>query len=401
MSKPPTPVNQAFLVGPTLYLRLAEPEDASTAAIWRTQPFPAPAEVVKEQLEEMLAGDPEELEADQLFLICRRKDDRPVGSLHVEMDDWRFADVNFSIDRLAPAAERDAVMAEAVDILLPWLIEERHLMSVLVFVAGHHPETRRRIEALGGREQFVHRELCLFDGQRQDMTGYQVYNPVWVEKIGMPPAPVMGPVEREIRSPARPPVKLGIEDRPPEAIVVGERLYLRPVRPEEGKLVARWTREETEVYYPEGRLLFNAHTFAEAHKSMAKKEPPTYLRFAIVLRETDEMIGCNGLESISWVHRYAETETEIYRPEHRNAGYGSEAKHLLLEYAFDRIGLHAVISYVAETNPRSANALRKQGYRDAGTVEWDSFCASGLCKYFTFDYLASEWRAARDRQQST
>lgn len=107
------------------------------------------------------------------------------------------------------------------------------------------------------------------------------------------------------------------------------------------------------------------------------------------------MIGCNGLDNISWVHRCAETETEIFRPEHRNAGFGTEAKHLLLEYGFERLGLHMVFSYVAETNPRSAQALKKQGYRQAGSIAWDAFCATGLCQDFGFDLLAEEWRAAR------
>ena len=92
----------------------------------------------------------------------------------------------------------------------------------------------------------------------------------------------------------------------------------------------------------------------------------------------------------------AETATELYRPEHRGSGIGTEAKHLLLEYAFDRLDMHMIHSYVSHTNPRSAAALRKQGYRDAGSLAWTSLGPKGMNGEWVFDLLASEWRAARN-----
>jgi RimJ/RimL family protein N-acetyltransferase len=178
--------------------------------------------------------------------------------------------------------------------------------------------------------------------------------------------------------------------------MVGERIYLRPFKSDEAAMVEAWSLQETEVVYPEGRALINAYAYGQFHKSMAETEPPERLRFAIALRETGELIGANGLMDINWINRTAETDTDIFRREHRNAGYGTEAKHLVLEYAFERLGLHAIYAYVAETNARSAAALRKQGYRDAGYAAWESFAPDGLCGGWLFDLLADEWRAARD-----
>ena len=91
----------------------------------------------------------------------------------------------------------------------------------------------------------------------------------------------------------------------------------------------------------------------------------------------------------------AETETELYLPEFRGKGYGTEAKHLLLEYAFDRLGLHMVYSWVSEFNARSAAALRKQGYREAGYFAWSDLYQGNFTGGWYFDLLAAEWRAAR------
>jgi RimJ/RimL family protein N-acetyltransferase len=68
----------------------------------------------------------------------------------------------------------------------------------------------------------------------------------------------------------------------------------------------------------------------------------------------------------------------------------------LLEYAFERLGLHMIWSWVKERNPRSQAALRKQGYRDAGVLHWIGYGPNGFEDARMFDLLADEWRAARD-----
>lgn len=385
-----------FLSGPTLYLRLVEPEDARTAMIWRETPFPAPTGVVEDDLRTLLEQDPDILEANLLLLMCRREDDVPVGSVRVLFDDWRFGHVTFTPDRLAPVGMQSDAVAETLGILLPFLLFERNMMVVGFELRDDWAAAMAHVIERGGREQFRQRERYLVDGRRVDARYFQVFNPVWVEKLGPSPPPIFGSAEQPARVPIIRPVVSEADGRPPEAMVVGERLYLRPIRVDDGHLIARWSREESEIFYPEGRVLIHAHTFGAFHRRLAMVEYPSWIRFAIALRKTDELIGCTGLDHISWVHRTAETETEIFRPEHRSAGFGTEAKQLLLAYGFDRIGLHMVYSFVAEGNQRSAQALRKQGYRDAGRLAWESFCKTGVCDYLAFDLLAEEWRAARD-----
>ncbi len=388
--------NQQFLVGPSLYLRPVDLDDASTAAIWRPKPFPAPVEAVQDELKQRLEIDSEEELANQLLLICRRDNDMPVGSLTLDMDGWRLVDVDLHLDPLVSEEWKSSITAEVIGFLVPWLLEERNLMAVSVSDLANRPVVEAKVQELSGRIAAHHREKFLIDGARRDRYYYQFFNPIWIEKLGFPDPPAFGPVDRHVTAPARPSLKLASEHRPDTALVVGERLYLRPFEPEEGKLVAQWSLEDTEISYPEGRLILTAHTYGHKHKEMASKEIPSWIRFAVVLRETNELIGCNGLESVDWVHRTAETETELFRPIHRNAGYGTEAKHLLLEYAFEHLGLHMIYSYVSAKNPRSGFALKKQGYREAGRFDWDTFSSDGLSGFWTFDLLASEWRAARD-----
>jgi RimJ/RimL family protein N-acetyltransferase len=108
------------------------------------------------------------------------------------------------------------------------------------------------------------------------------------------------------------------------------------------------------------------------------------------------LIGETGLYSIDWIARTAESGSWLYCAADRGKGYGTEAKLLLLEYAFERLGLNMIWAWVKERNARSQAALRKQGYRDAGRFTWSGYGPDGFGNARMFDLLATEWRSARD-----
>lgn len=234
----PLSAQQTYLVGPSLYLRLVELEDAPTAAIWRQEPFPAPVEVVEDKLRERFEVDPGEMEVNSFFLICRRSDDLPVGSVEVDIDGWRSAFVRFSPDHLATSEVQSEIVAEVIGFLAPFLLYERNLMMVVVRLIDRWESAATAILELGGREQMRFRERLFLEGRREDIVTFQLFNQLWVEKLGLPEPPVFGPVERRVQSPAALPVRMPVDERPAEAIVAGERLYLRAVRPDEGPLVS-------------------------------------------------------------------------------------------------------------------------------------------------------------------
>lgn len=385
---------QAFLIGSTLYLRPIERADAATAPIWDPSPWPAPVEVVEKRIEEWAGDDIEAQMQKHRVLICRRADDRPVGSLVFDTFQGRETALGIRYDPNRSIDEWAAIWSEVMRVVVPWLIEERNMMIVLPTFWGDHPLVDETAAALGMRRNFRIREALVYQGERIDWIGYEALHPGWVRRLGMPRGMEEGPVERDIRSPA--PLAWPDHGEPPtNAIIAGDRLYLRPLEPDDATQVSQWMLEDTEISYPEGRFPQSPVTLGQSISESSKADPPSWPRFGIALRESDELIGANGLEDLDLLRGTAWTETEIWRPEHRSQGYGTEAKHLLLEYAFEWLGLHVVMSWVSEYNTRSAAALRKQGYRDAGYYAWSDFYKDGFTGGFVFDYLASEWRAAR------
>lgn len=383
---------QTFLVGETIYLRGVEIADAKATPRWRSSPFPLPAEVAEEQLKKEVPD--QGRDRTQQLVALRVADDRPVGSVMIGYWHSSTAWIHdlYADPLLGDAA--GAVRAEILRVLVPWLLLERDKMAVFVEFAGGDPAVEEAAVELDMRFGYRLREAIWQDGGWRDEICYQVFHPAWVERLGMPEPAVEGPVEREVRYPA--PLALPtLADVPRTAVMIGERLYLRPIEEEDMASIALWNRQETEIFHDDGRFVRSPISHWHWHKKLAEDDPPEWVRFAIVLRETDELIGANGIADIDWVNRIAETETEIYRQEHRGGGYGSEAKQLLLTYAFERLGLHSVKSFAWSFNTRSAAALRKQGYRDAGQLFWTGLKDGDFAGDVVFDLLASEWRAAR------
>lgn len=184
-------------------------------------------------------------------------------------------------------------------------------------------------------------------------------------------------------------------------LLVGERLYLRPLEVADAEDLARLTTEESETLMERGRIPVSPIGFERWIKEAHERQPPNDVYFAVCLKADDRFIGIVNVKDIDWINRTGETGTGLGPAEIRGQGYGTEAKHLLLEYCFDRLHLHAVWSHVWEPNARSAAALAKQGYRLAGRLKWDEVKGGVYRDALLFDLLRDDWLAARDVWRAT
>lgn len=179
-------------------------------------------------------------------------------------------------------------------------------------------------------------------------------------------------------------------------LVIGPRLYLRPSEKEDGNDLARFQAIEPETFMERGRVPFSPLAFDALIERVYKQQPPEDVWLTACLKTDDVSIGTFQLFDIDWINRSAETGAWIHDPAYRGQGYGTEAKHLLLEYAFDHLHLHVINSYVWEPNTRSAAAVLKQGYRPAGRLKWEDIKHGVHRDALQFDILRDEWVVARD-----
>jgi RimJ/RimL family protein N-acetyltransferase len=179
-------------------------------------------------------------------------------------------------------------------------------------------------------------------------------------------------------------------------VLIGERLYLRALEPPDADVLAQLDAVEEDTFMYRQRLPTSPLEHLAQIQESYRPRPPRGISFAVCLREDDRLLGVVGVGDIDWVHRNGETFSGLGPASIRGHGYGTEAKHLLLEYCFDRIGLHVLRSEVAETNTRSAAALMKQGYRRAGVRKWIDVKGGRYIDEYLFDVTREDWLQARE-----
>jgi RimJ/RimL family protein N-acetyltransferase len=283
-------------------------------------------------------------------------------------------------------------------LLVPWLSGERYSpVVVLATDAGLEP-VAAAAESLGMRPAVQLRDGVWRDGRLHDRVFYEYLSPVWVTRLGDPGPGIAVAGEPVARPKAAAPRRERDQQLPlpPNALIGSQRLALRPMQVDDAETIANLIRREPDASFGHSRFPYSAIAFADWFGEMAEKDPASDVEFAVVLRETGELIGETGLYSTDWIARTAESGSWLYRAADRGHGYGTEAKLLLLEYAFERLGLNMIWAWVKERNPRSQAALRKQGYRDAGRFTWSGYGPDGFENARMFDLLATEWRSVRD-----
>jgi RimJ/RimL family protein N-acetyltransferase len=179
-------------------------------------------------------------------------------------------------------------------------------------------------------------------------------------------------------------------------VMVGDRLYLRAAEAGDADIMAQLDAAETDTFMWRHRVPTSPLEHDRYIAEMYRHQPPRSVIFSVCLTERDQFIGNVAVDSIDWVHRTGETASWIGPAGVRGHGYGTEAKHLLLEYCFDRIHLHVLMSEVDEPNTRSAAALAKQGYRPAGRRRWAEVKDGRYVDALLFDLTRADWLAARD-----
>ena len=392
---------QRFLVGDTIFLRGIEEEDAVRASAWRDSPYPINAERAGEIIKEMT----EKPKPGSRFLVaCRRSDGEPVGSLSLSR--WPGNDMDLPLTLYANPAlpEREAVKAEMLKLFVEWGDSEGELPLVYTEFADDQAELRAMAESLGMRFAAMWREQLWLEGAWRNKLAYAWYNPAWIPRLGEPASGIDYALPVDDASRWRPreyPTYGTLDGAPPtNAVMVGPRVYLRPLEMADAPVMVAGQRREAETFFDEGRLPGSVARMRQHIRDVAKEDPQEWVRFAVCLRETGEIIGSNGIIDIDLVNRTGETESFFHSAAYRGNGYGSEAKQLLLAWAFERLGLHSVHSWVWGPNTRSAAALRKQGYREAGRVFWAGTKNGEYTHAYTFDFLADEWREMTARAAS-
>ncbi len=119
--------------------------------------------------------------------------------------------------------------------------------------------------------------------------------------------------------------------------------------------------------------------------------------FTIRIREGDRLIGKAVVEWIEWTNGNGWLRLGLGAAEDRRKGYGSQALHLLLRFAFAELNLFRVTAMVPEYNEGAVRLFQKFGFAEEIRRRKALNRDGELWDLMAFGLLRSEWesRAAK------
>jgi RimJ/RimL family protein N-acetyltransferase len=122
---------------------------------------------------------------------------------------------------------------------------------------------------------------------------------------------------------------------------------------------------------------------------------PDTLSLAIHVLETGRLIGTCAFSHLDGDNGSALYHITIGERDAWGRGYGTEATDLMLEHAFERLGLHRIGLSVFSFNERAIASYRKSGFVIEGTLRQAIFRDGRFWDEHEMGILADEWRTLR------
>jgi RimJ/RimL family protein N-acetyltransferase len=174
----------------------------------------------------------------------------------------------------------------------------------------------------------------------------------------------------------------------------GRRVLLRHHRYEDLPTVRRWYKDVELARLT--RYSLQPMTDDEVDRFFhGRLLSPTSVAYAIELRDGERLIGLTTFSNLDPDNGSVLFHITIGEPDAWGRGFGTEATGLMLQLAFERIGLHRVGLSVFSFNERAFRSYQKSGFRLEGRAR-EAIARDGeRFDELTMGILADEWLAAR------
>lgn len=182
-------------------------------------------------------------------------------------------------------------------------------------------------------------------------------------------------------------------------LLIGRKTILRPISLTDVPLFTEWNnspkiREYLGRRFPLTEL--DEKTWIEKISILTRS--PSDIVLIVEEKDSKKVAGIMGLHNINWVDRNATTGT-IIGSDYQGKGIATDAKMALLEYAFENLGMHKIISHADARNKKSIEYSKRCGYEVEAVHKEEIFHAGKWEDKVTLACFYENWKKAQTERQ--
>jgi RimJ/RimL family protein N-acetyltransferase len=168
----------------------------------------------------------------------------------------------------------------------------------------------------------------------------------------------------------------------------GKRTILRPLLESDIPLLQKWVndpdvRQFVKRVFPATEI--DEREWIESLRKKAGKD------IVVMIEVKGKPIGVMGIHGINWKDRIATTGAMIGEKTYWDKGYGTDAKMVLLDYAFNTLNLYKIMSRVHAFNKRSLAYSLHCGYKIEGRLIRQIFSRGRYWDEIILGLFKSQW----------
>ncbi|OGI87764.1 hypothetical protein A2995_00600 [Candidatus Nomurabacteria bacterium RIFCSPLOWO2_01_FULL_33_24] len=170
----------------------------------------------------------------------------------------------------------------------------------------------------------------------------------------------------------------------------GNKVILRPIRKETDlELFTRFFNDPEVRFYLSSVFPKTIRDEENWFDNQVGKNDNVIL--SIETREDSRLVGLMGLHRINWISKTAFTGACLGEKEYWGKGYGTDAKMILLNYAFNTLNLRKICSTAYDFNKRSQKYNQKCGYQIEGLRKKQFFVRGSYCDEVLLAVYKKDW----------
>lgn len=175
------------------------------------------------------------------------------------------------------------------------------------------------------------------------------------------------------------------------------RVYLRALEVEDYKTTINW-RNDDEIWDMVGGPKYFVSSEYEKNWIIKAINNTNEIRLGICLKENDLLIGMASVTNINWINRSGETSSMIGNKKYWSAGYGTEARMLLLDFCFNERSFERLSALILENNIAFQKMVTKCGYIKEGVLRNSVFKNGKFKNQILMSVLRDEYISLKEKK---